>query len=98
MSTGSKTVTKTQSKKFFAAKNRKPAGELSKFAEGSSNPSWEAKLGNLLLDHEIDSVVLSIPATIQTSSYHPFGDGQSNAKLGFGSDWKNSEFPVVGVQ
>lgn len=46
----------------------------------------------------IKKVVLSIPVVIEKSSYHPFGDGQSNAKMSLGSAWKEDGFLVVGVQ
>ncbi len=86
-------------KRFQAKKKRNPASALLKFADGHSAPSWESRLGNLLLEWKEKNAkaVLSLPVAIARSSYHPFGDGQSNAKMGLGS-WKESSFPVVGIE
>lgn len=93
-----KKTSKQQIKKKFTTEKRTPANDIQKFAAVSANPSWESKLGNLILAHTTKSIVLSVPAQIQKSSYHPFGDGQSNAKLGVGSAWLQNDFPVVGIQ
>lgn len=89
---------KEQIKKFLSNEKRKPASSIQKFADASPSQSLESRLGNWLLEMESNSLVISIPAVIQKSSYHPFGDGQSNAKLSLGSSWTQNEFPVVGAQ
>lgn len=88
---------------FFNRTQREPAQnmEIVKFAKGHNNPSWEARLGNLLLensDSNSDRVTISVPAVLSKSSYHPFGDGQSNAKLSMGESWKLKDFLVVGFE
>ncbi len=52
----------------------------------------------MLLANNAESTVLSLPVTLEKSTYHPFGDGQSNAKLNLGTNWKQNDFPVVGIQ
>jgi hypothetical protein len=84
--------------KFRKTDQRKLANEIPLFADQSTQFSLESKLGNLLLKNNSRQIVLSVPAVIQKSSFHPFGDGQSNSKLSFGPHWKQNEFPVVGVQ
>ncbi len=98
MTDSTKLSTKHQIKKFLSHNKRKPANAIPKFAESATLLSLESKLGNLLLANNAKFVVLSIPTVIQKSSYHPFGDGQSNAKLNLGLLWKEKDFPVVGVQ
>lgn len=74
---------------------------ITKFAKGHPSPSWETRLGNLLLDNigsTARKIVLSIPAQIHKGDWSPFGDGQRNAKMTLGSDWKQNDFPVVGVE
>lgn len=63
-------------------------------------PTLEQELAQLL-ERETGSaetpqkLVISIPAVLERSAYHPFGDGQSNAKLRLGA-WPHSGFPVIG--
>jgi hypothetical protein len=97
--TGSKTsvLKRSEIKKRFQTGMRRPAQAANRFAESHSAPSLESQLGNALLENTGKGVVLSIPAAIQKSSYHPFGDGQSNAKMGLGS-WTQPGFPAVGIQ
>lgn len=97
MTGGGKPMTKKQSKNFFSQK-RNPSNEVSKFAEKSNTPQLEANLGNLLLEFKSKNVVLSLPAKILKSTYSPFPDKQTNAKMTFGDDWKEAGFPVVGIQ
>ncbi len=89
-------ATKAQLKKFQVGAPRTPANEISKFAE--STPLLESKLGNLLLEYRGPSTIISFPAIIQKSDYHPFGDGQSNAKLTFGNHWPSQGFPIIGIE
>lgn len=98
MTSGTKLSDRKQIKTFLVTGKRKPASEIPQFAESAQAQSLEAKLGNLLLTNNAKSTVLSIPAIIQNSSYRPFGDGQSNAKLSLGKSWNLSDFPVVGIQ
>lgn len=85
---------------FFKNKNRKPSSLIVNFAETNQKKSLEAKLGNLLIEaqNNKNKIIISFPAQIYKSQYHPFGDGQSNAKMSFGESWKESEFPVLGIQ
>lgn len=82
---------------IFKKSSRKPAQAFTPFAQGHANPSLETQLANLLLSKK-GKIVLSLPAVIQRSDYHPFGDGQSNAKMTFGPRWEKKVFPVVGIQ
>lgn len=88
--------------KRFEKKNRNLSSvNIVPFAKDHKNPSWEARLGNILLSFlpsKAGKVVLSIPARIKSSDYHPFGDGQSNALMDLDSTWKQKAFPVVGVE
>lgn len=97
MTGGTKFASKSQIEKVLPNK-RKPAAEISAFADSAKNPSLEAKLGNLLVANSSKTAVISIPAAIKKSSYHPFGDGQSNAKLTLGLHWKENDFLVVGIE
>ena len=100
MTAGHGGLSRDRIKSVFRSSSRAPAAStIEKFAAGHPTPSLESKLGNLLLEHGEKSgrIVLSIPAGIAKSGYHPFGDGQSNAKMNLGS-WTADGFPVVGVQ
>jgi len=98
MTSGGKLSSKEQIKKFLSAEKRKPSNDIPKFGSSGASQSLESKLGNWLLEMESKSLVISIPAILQKSSYHPFGDGQSNAKLSLGTSWTQSDFPVIGAQ
>lgn len=95
--TGGHKIKNGDVKKFQTKSPRKPANLSVKFGDFALQ-TLEAKLGNLLLANNAKALVVSVPAVMQKSSYHPFGDGQSNARLGLGSSWKAGEFPVVGIQ
>ncbi len=98
MTQEAKVSSKHQIQKFLSKEKRKPAQTIQNFADSASSQSFESKLGNLMLANTGKAIVLSIPVIIQKSSYRPFGDGQSNAKLSLGSSWKQNDFPVVGIQ
>ncbi len=86
---------------FYDHKTRKISStELVKFADANPHPSWEAKLGNLLLAQartNSEKVVLSLPVKLPKGTHSPFGDGQLNAKMDFGS-FSQKDFPVVGYE
>lgn len=88
--------------KMFAKKKRQVSNvDLKPFAQGHPDPSWESRLGNLLLKHPSTKemrVTLSLPAHIQRGCFHPYGDGQSNAKMNMAQTWKLKDFPAVGIQ
>lgn len=69
------------------------------FADKHANPSFESRLGNQLLEikDSEDILILSFPAVIERSSFHPFGDGQSNSRMSLGLNWKHTEPPVIGI-
>jgi len=75
---------------------RQPAQAIQHFSVGAVNVSLESKLANLLLDNV--GVIISIPIAIAKSDYHPFRDGQSNAKMNLGQTWNKTDFLVVGIQ
>jgi hypothetical protein len=70
---------------------------LGSIAFASPEPILETVLRDLLLENTKNGAVLSIPAHIAKSSYHPFNDGQSNAKMTLG-DWPFKGLPVIGFQ
>lgn len=83
---------KTVSRESLKPARRKPAqANIPRFPQ---NGSLESALANLLLDNP--AAVLSVPARLLKSDYHPFGDGQSNSKLAHGESWSQAGFPAVG--
>lgn len=88
-------------RKFYSKNSRKiSSADLVEFANGHPAPSWEAKLGNLLLanlPNNQKKVVLSLPVLLPKGDRPPFGDGQLNAKMDFGQ-WDRDDFPVVGIE
>jgi hypothetical protein len=100
--TASKTSLKKIDKIFAQKKRSMASSEIKPFAENHPNPSWESRLGNVLLNYQLSRVgrvTLSIPARLKRSSHKPFGDEQSNAKMDLDSTWSQStDFPVVGIE
>jgi hypothetical protein len=96
--TNGKTISREAMTTKFKSRRQPADTSRPRFSEGGGNVSLEAKLGNLLLDNTGENVVLSIPAVLLKSDYHPFGDGQSNAILSLGGAWNQNEFPVIGIQ
>lgn len=89
-------------KKYVKGSRKISSTEIAPFAKGHCSPSWESKLGNLLLENYYDAstskIVLSIPAQLPKGEWPHFGDGQKNAKMEFGSEWTGTDFPVVGIE
>ncbi len=94
MTDWTKSATAAEIKKFKTS-HRHPAA-VTAFAEKSKTPALESQLGNLLLNEK--QAILSLPVKMLTGPYHPFGDGQSNAKMSLGALWKPPGFPVIGAE
>jgi len=72
---------------------------------GSDTKKWqpEAVLANAVsealndgwADPEAKDVLVALPAKMQISSLRPYGDGQTNAALNFGSAWSFPQPPMI---
>lgn len=84
---------------FNSLKRNPSANGIPRFAAGNSGRAAEARLANLLLTYPAESrTILSIPVKMKMSSFNPFGDGQTNAKMEYLPDWTELDFPAVGIQ
>lgn len=97
-----KTSTKKINQLFKKKSRRISSTEIVPFARSHPKPRWESRLGNVLLEYQPlknGKVTISIPTRIKQSSFSPFGDGQTNAKMDLDAKWTRSTgFPVIGVE
>jgi len=97
-------ISSKQLEKFLFRSTRSPAtSEIPEFSAGANQVSLESRLGNKYLEvfkkyPDAKNIIISLPALIEKSQFFPFPDGQSNARLSLGKNWKHAGFPLVAIQ
>jgi len=54
-----------------------------------------AELNRVWALPDVVDAIIAAPTSLQDSLYHPYGDGQSNARMSFGSSWMVRSPPLV---